>query len=235
MRRLAAAALVALVLLAACDAGAASAARRRPRRSRPSADRRSVGRRRAPAAVEPAPGSDSEVYAPNPEAIVVAIDAGHGGCLDWGVPDPSQRGVELAEKTMTLVIGAAPARSARGRGHRRGHDPRRRRGAGRRSLSGPRLRWATVARRRRRRQCRLRGDRAHPHPRRAPGPHRPRQPGRRRCVRQHPHQLADGGRPGDRGRLRPDLLRRRDGVGARRQRRAWPMRSSAAPWPPSTR
>ena len=54
--------------------------------------------------VEPAPGSDSEVYPPNPGAIVVAIDAGHGGCLDWGVPDPSQRGVELAEKTMTLEM-----------------------------------------------------------------------------------------------------------------------------------
>ena len=52
--------------------------------------------------VEPAPGSDSAVYPPNPAAIVVAIDAGHGGCLDWGVPDPSQRGVELAEKTLTL-------------------------------------------------------------------------------------------------------------------------------------
>jgi N-acetylmuramoyl-L-alanine amidase len=34
----------------------------------------------------------------------VAIDAGHGGCLDWGVPDPSERGVELAEKTLTLAI-----------------------------------------------------------------------------------------------------------------------------------
>ena len=55
-------------------------------------------------AVQPAPGSDSQVYAPNPEAIVVAIDPGHGGCLDWGVPDPSQRGVELAEKTLTLEI-----------------------------------------------------------------------------------------------------------------------------------
>jgi N-acetylmuramoyl-L-alanine amidase len=54
--------------------------------------------------VEPAPGSDSQVYAPNPEAIVVAIDPGHGGCLDWGVADPSQRGVELAEKTLTLEI-----------------------------------------------------------------------------------------------------------------------------------
>lgn len=55
-------------------------------------------------AVEPAPGSDSEVYRPNPGAIVVAIDPGHGGCLDWGVPDPSERGVELAEKTLTLEI-----------------------------------------------------------------------------------------------------------------------------------
>jgi N-acetylmuramoyl-L-alanine amidase len=54
--------------------------------------------------VEPAPGSDSAVYAPNPGAIVVAIDPGHGGCLDWGVADPSERGVQLAEKTLTLAI-----------------------------------------------------------------------------------------------------------------------------------
>jgi len=33
-----------------------------------------------------------------------AIDAGHGGCLDWGVADPSERGVQLAEKTLTLAI-----------------------------------------------------------------------------------------------------------------------------------
>jgi N-acetylmuramoyl-L-alanine amidase len=55
-------------------------------------------------AIEAAPGSDSTVYGPNPGAIVVAIDAGHGGCLDWGVPDPSERGQELAEKTLTLAI-----------------------------------------------------------------------------------------------------------------------------------
>ena len=55
-------------------------------------------------AVEPAPGSSSAVYEPNPGAIVVAIDAGHGGCLDWGVADPSERGVEWAEKTLTLGI-----------------------------------------------------------------------------------------------------------------------------------
>ncbi|HKO32665.1 MAG TPA: N-acetylmuramoyl-L-alanine amidase [Candidatus Limnocylindria bacterium] len=51
-----------------------------------------------------APGSDSSVYAPNPGALVVAIDAGHGGCLDWGVPDPRQRGVRYSEKAMTLAI-----------------------------------------------------------------------------------------------------------------------------------
>jgi N-acetylmuramoyl-L-alanine amidase len=55
--------------------------------------------------VIPAPGSESSVYGPNPGAIVVAIDPGHGGCLDWGVPDPLQRGVEFSEKTMTLAIG----------------------------------------------------------------------------------------------------------------------------------
>lgn len=54
---------------------------------------------------EPAPGSDSTVYQPNPGAIVVAVDPGHGGCLDWGVPDPSERGVEWSEKRLTLGIG----------------------------------------------------------------------------------------------------------------------------------
>ena len=52
----------------------------------------------------PAPGSTSTVYGPNPGAIVVAIDPGHGGCLDWGVPDPERRGVDFSEKTMTLAI-----------------------------------------------------------------------------------------------------------------------------------
>ena len=55
--------------------------------------------------VVPAPGSSSELYAPNPHAIVVAIDPGHGGCLDFGVPDPSERGPAYSEKTMTLRIG----------------------------------------------------------------------------------------------------------------------------------
>ncbi len=55
--------------------------------------------------VMPAPGSSSSIYRPNPGAIVVAIDPGHGGCLDWGVPDPRQRGPALSEKVMTLAIG----------------------------------------------------------------------------------------------------------------------------------
>ena len=55
--------------------------------------------------VVPAPGSTSTVYGPNPGAIVVAIDPGHGGCLDWGVPDPLGRPQPFSEKTMTLAIG----------------------------------------------------------------------------------------------------------------------------------
>jgi len=54
-----------------------------------------------------APGSDSHVYAPNPGAIVVAIDPGHGGCLDWGVPNPWDNTVKKAEKADTLAIGLA--------------------------------------------------------------------------------------------------------------------------------
>lgn len=56
--------------------------------------------------VIPAPGSSSAIYAPNPEAIVVAIEAGHGGCLDWGVPDPRERGDDHAEKAITMAIAA---------------------------------------------------------------------------------------------------------------------------------
>jgi N-acetylmuramoyl-L-alanine amidase len=54
-----------------------------------------------------APGSASAVYQPNPGAIVVAIDPGHGGCLDWGVPDPRKRGAAFAEKAMNLAIALA--------------------------------------------------------------------------------------------------------------------------------
>lgn len=35
----------------------------------------------------------------------MAIDPGHGGCLDWGVPDPRARGADASEKAMTLAIG----------------------------------------------------------------------------------------------------------------------------------
>lgn len=55
--------------------------------------------------VIPAPGSTSEVYAPNPGAVVVAIDPGHGGCLDWGVPNRFDNTVDRSEKAATLAIG----------------------------------------------------------------------------------------------------------------------------------
>lgn len=99
-RRLFAALLTAAALLAACGtptpsgSGAASL----PPSSLPAP---SVGI----GEVVPAPGSSSSLYAPNPGAIVVAIDPGHGGCLDWGVPDPLKRGDAFSEKTMTLAIG----------------------------------------------------------------------------------------------------------------------------------
>ena len=55
----------------------------------------------------PPPGSTSTVYAPNPGALVVAIDPGHGGCLDWGVPNPYDNKVGKSEKADTLGIGLA--------------------------------------------------------------------------------------------------------------------------------
>ena len=94
---------VALVLLAACAAPSPSGSAVAPSASAalpsvsPTPD--GIG------SIIPAPGSESSVFAPNPGAIVVALDPGHGGCLDWGVPDPRQRGVEFSEKTMTLAIG----------------------------------------------------------------------------------------------------------------------------------
>lgn len=93
-------ALVAAVLTG-CGSQAAPSVPQRPATapaSGPAAPAGAVG------TVHAAPGSESAVYRPNPGAIVVAIDPGHGGCLDWGVPDPSVRGVELAEKTLTLAI-----------------------------------------------------------------------------------------------------------------------------------
>lgn len=55
--------------------------------------------------VNPAPGSDSRIFPPNPAALVVAIDPGHGGCLDWGVPNPHDNHESNAEKALTLGIG----------------------------------------------------------------------------------------------------------------------------------
>ena len=97
------AALVVVLVLAACSAPATSPT---PTPAVSSAGSAAAVPSGAPTvgAVEPAPGPEGAVYPPNPGAIVVAIDAGHGGCLDWGVPDPSQRGEELAEKTLTLEI-----------------------------------------------------------------------------------------------------------------------------------
>ena len=97
------AAIVAVFLTAACGADDASTTASPIPTLEPSTTPASQATPEA-GAVEPAPGSGSAVYEPNPRAIVVAIDAGHGGCLDWGVPDPSRRGVELAEKTLTLGI-----------------------------------------------------------------------------------------------------------------------------------
>jgi len=61
----------------------------------------------APGAVVPAPGSSSTVYPPNPGAVVVAIDPGHGGCLDWGVANPYDNKPAKSEKADTLGIALA--------------------------------------------------------------------------------------------------------------------------------
>ncbi len=55
----------------------------------------------------PAPGRTSTIYAPNPGAIVVAIDPGHGGCLDWGVANPYDNKPSKSEKADTLGIALA--------------------------------------------------------------------------------------------------------------------------------
>jgi N-acetylmuramoyl-L-alanine amidase len=95
--------LLTLLLLVACSP-APSVSPGVPSASVNSISQTPVASQGAIGSVIPAPGSDSSVYAPNPSAIVVAIDPGHGGCLDWGVPDPAQRGVEFSEKAMTLAI-----------------------------------------------------------------------------------------------------------------------------------
>ena len=92
--------LAGTLLLAACSTTSS------PRASAPASASAAAGA--SPSAglgdVVAAPGSSSTVYAPNPRAIVVAIDPGHGGCLDWGVPDPLGRGTAFSEKTMNLAI-----------------------------------------------------------------------------------------------------------------------------------
>jgi N-acetylmuramoyl-L-alanine amidase len=105
-RRLPVALLMLLVVAAACGSPSQSASLAGSAAPSTSAATSSSAGPSAPAGqVIPAPGSASTVYQPNPGAIVVAIDPGHGGCLDWGVPDPAQRGIAYSEKTMTLGIG----------------------------------------------------------------------------------------------------------------------------------
>ena len=70
----------------------------------PSAASASTPSAPAVGAVVAAPGSSSPIYAPNPGSIVVAIDPGHGGCLDWGVPNPWDNTAANAEKMTTLGI-----------------------------------------------------------------------------------------------------------------------------------
>ena len=100
-RRLLAALLGGGLLLSAC-APASPSPSSAPASVQPSA---SSAASESPGEIVPAPSSSSSVYEPNPGAIVVAIDPGHGGCLDWGVPDPQKRGAAFSEKVMTLGIG----------------------------------------------------------------------------------------------------------------------------------
>ena len=104
MTRALAAALVAIVALAACTPGGPTASPSTTVPSVPASVSASEAADPGIGGVIPAPGSSSEVYPPNPGAIVVAVDPGPGGCLDWGVPDPSRRGADFSEKVMTLGI-----------------------------------------------------------------------------------------------------------------------------------
>ena len=92
-----------VLLAAACSGGSSSPSASAP----PSSLEPSAAPSAALGEVIPAPGSDSRIFAPNPGAIVVAIDPGHGGCLDWGVPNPYDNTVEHSEKTLTLGISLA--------------------------------------------------------------------------------------------------------------------------------
>lgn len=102
---------VGALLLAACSTSAGPAAS-----GSPASPATSASPSGGFGSVVPAPGSSSAVYGPNPGAIVVAIDPGHGGCLDWGVPDPRQRGPAFAEKVMTLAIATELARQLEAQG-----------------------------------------------------------------------------------------------------------------------
>jgi N-acetylmuramoyl-L-alanine amidase len=93
-------ALLAAVLLGACTSASPTPSGKRASASVQPTPTPTPG----PGEVIAAPGSDSTVYKPNPSAIVVAIDPGHGGCLDWGVPNPYDNKVAKAEKTITLGI-----------------------------------------------------------------------------------------------------------------------------------
>ncbi|HEX2766315.1 MAG TPA: N-acetylmuramoyl-L-alanine amidase [Candidatus Limnocylindria bacterium] len=95
---------LALLLLAGCGATPWASESVRPSTAPSVSVAASPSETAAEPTVVPAPGLDSAIYPPNPGAIVVALDPGHGGCLDWGVPDPSERGTQLAEKTLTLAI-----------------------------------------------------------------------------------------------------------------------------------
>ena len=109
----------------------------------------------------PHPARRPRCIAPNPSAIVVAIDPGHGGCLDWGVPNPYDNKVDKSEKADTLGIAPRAARPAQGAGrHRRPHaQPRTWRWPG--DLYPPLgCNGRAVSRRERRRRRRLRPQRS---------------------------------------------------------------------------
>ena len=64
--------------------------------------------------VIPAPGSDSRVFEPYPAAIVVGIDPGHGGCLDWGVPSDEDRHLSWDELLARLARAIRKVRRVTG-------------------------------------------------------------------------------------------------------------------------
>jgi N-acetylmuramoyl-L-alanine amidase len=104
--------LGAALLLAACSATSSPAVSALPSASASASVRPTPG----VGDIVAAPGSSSTIYGPNPHAIVVAIDPGHGGCLDWGVPDPLGRGTAFSEKTMTLAIATELKRQLEAQG-----------------------------------------------------------------------------------------------------------------------